>query len=761
MPLAKKYELAIAIGGKVDSSLSSSVAQAGNELEKLGSMAKTAVGVATGAMVGMKVKDFFDDSIETYKTYEQSLATTAATAGVQKGSADYVKLQEAARKAGRETRKTAAESADALGYMALAGWDVNESVQGLTPILKLSEATQADLATSSDLVTDSMSALGVTVEELPRYLDIATQANNKSNQTALQMMEAYTGVGGTLKRLGTPLEESGTLLGVLANRGKKGSEAGNDLSSVLINLTKKSGESADAMSALGINAYDSQGNFKGVTNVLEEVNDKTKDLTAEQRDTYLTMIGGKTQIATLNALMDGLNTTNAEGVSELEALQEALEGSDGALDEMANTVNDTMRGAMDRLSSATDDFKIELIENLEPTIVPVLNGIAESLPGITENIGETFDRMRENFSGVKKVATDVIQVVSGFGTLLSGEELTPEEMASAKIDILATTGMDSSQLDSVLQTLGGLKEDASAVLSMVQTGLGGVLTTAKTLGGFVVENMDTILPLVVAAGKAYAGFKLAKLAVGAGKAASAFGALTKFKLTDKIETLSIKALYAKDAVVKGVGLAGKAFGLLTSPVGLAVAAIAGAIAIGVLLYKNWDTVKEKADELWTGVTTIFGGIRDSISGAFKTGANAGISALNMLIRAANGIQINIPDWVPKLGGKTYGINIPEIPALATGGIVTGPTLAAIGEGSESEVVFPLSKLESFLSDKINNHSSERSESGEVFRIEYAPQIIIQGNADEKDVEKALKISKEEFARMMDEWTKNKKRPSFT
>jgi len=855
----KNYELAIGIGGKINPSFNSSIKGASNQLGSLGKAVKMASGVAAAAFAAVKIKDFVADSVDTFKTYEQSIATTAATAGVAKGSEDYIKLQEAARAAGKATSKTAAESADALGYMALAGWSVNDSVSGLTPILHLSEATQADLATTSDMVTDSMSALGVTVKDLPRYLDITAQANNKSNQTALQLMEAYTGVGGTLKRLGTPLEESGALLGVLANRGSKGSEAGTDLSSILINLTKDSGESAVAMQKLGVNAYDSQGKFKGVTNVLKEVNEKTKGLTAEQRDTYLTMIGGKTQISTLNSLMDGLNTTNADGVSELESLQTALKNSDGALEQMAGTVNDTMRGAMDRLSSATDDFKIELIENLEPYIVPAMNRIAEGIPKITEKMESGLSGMKEKFSGVKEIAV-------GFMTLMDmNTDFTGISMddSGAKEMLSDMTGWDTTQIDNITSALVEAKDTAISVASAATSAVSGILTTVKGVGDFVVDNMGTILPLAVGIGKAYMGIKFTGMVMGAGRAALAFMYLTKkklidkaetlylqslyakdfftktvmgakrttiaymslirtklvdkaetlklqalyakdfftnmvmgakrttlaymslirAKLTDKLNTLYLQAIYAKDAIVKGISTAatwaqtaatgawniaagvgatvttalGAAFTFMTGPIGLAVLAVAGAIAIGVALYNNWDTVKEKASELWTGIQEIFGGIGGAISGAFRTGANAGISALNCLIRAANGIHFTVPDWIPGLGGKSYGLTIPEIPALAKGGIVTGPTLAAIGEGGENEVVFPLSKLESFLSNKLNDPASYQNESGEVFHIQYAPQITIQGNANKKDVEEALHISKEEFAQMMNEWTRRNKR----
>lgn len=784
----KSYEMAVAIGGRVDPSLKSSISSAGGQLDGLGSMAKKAAGIAAAAFATVKVGQFVGDAVNTFKTYEQSLAGATATAGIQKGSEDYEKFATAARAAGKATSKTAAESADALSYMALAGWSVNDSVSGLMPILRLSEATQADLATTSDLVTDSMSALGISVEQLPNYLDVATKANNKSNQTALQMMEAYTEVGGTLNRLGTPLAESGAMLGVLANRGMKGAEAGTSFSSILINLTKKSGESAEAMAALGINAYDTQGKFKGITNVLKEVNEKTKNLTDEQRDTYLTMIGGKTQISTLNNLMAGLNTTNAEGVSELEALQKELENADGSLNAMADSVTDTMNGAFSRLSSAADDFKIEFVETFAPYITPAINKIAEEIPKITEKMKAGLDAVKEKFSGIKGTVNDVKETVAAFMTLggmntdFLGVSMNKD---MAKSIIGDAVGMDREQVESLMVTLGSLKEDIKTIASFAVSAMGTILVGAKATLGFIVSHMDIILPIAINLGKAYAEIKFGSMIIGAAKATKAFILTSKAMAISKVETLYLQALYAKDAIVKGISTAatwahtaatgawniaagiattvttalGVAFAFLTGPIGLAILAIAAVIAVGVLLYKNWDTIKEKAAALWEGIKTVFGGIGQAISGAFKSGANAGIGALNSLIRAANGIKVDIPEWVPKYGGQTFGMSIPEIPMLANGGIVTSPTLSMIGEGGENEVVFPLSKLESFLHEREQMPANENS-SGEVFNIQFSPQITIQGNASRKEIDEALKISKDEFERMMQAWLRGNKRPRF-
>lgn len=199
---AAEKELRIRIAGRVDNSLTAATAAAQQQVSGLGSKLATLGKAAIAGVGGLAVGSVITDTVNTYKDFDQAMAQTAATAGAT--GADYQKLQDAAMAAGRGTTKTATEAAQALGYLALAGYDVNQSTQALTPILKLSEATQMDLATCSDLVTDSMSAAGVAVADLPGYLDVLCKANNKSNQTAGQLMEAMIAVGGTMKGLNVP-----------------------------------------------------------------------------------------------------------------------------------------------------------------------------------------------------------------------------------------------------------------------------------------------------------------------------------------------------------------------------------------------------------------------------------------------------------------------------------------------------------------------------------------------------------------------------
>ena len=394
---------------------------AANGIDKsLSKLAKTATAVGTAGALAMG--SFATSAVNTYKDFQQSMSNVAGILSVSQTSDTYKQLENVAREAGKSTTKTAQESADALSYMALAGWSVEDSMNGLMPILRASEATGADLATTSDLVTDSMSALGLQTSQLGNYLDVCARAQNKSNTTLTQMQEAYIGCGGTFKTFNTPLQESGALLGILANRGIKGSEAGTRLQSTLVNLTKQSGESAKAMAAVGVSAYDSNGKFKGITNVLKELNEKTKNLTEEQRNNYLTMIAGKTQLTTLNALMAGLSNTLEDGTNEYQALYDTLGNCDGALDKMADTMTDNLAGALALTNSATDDFKLAIGKKLEPYVTRFLRWFSDQVPDATEKVGAWLDNklpraVNTTKSALEKIKPPVTFVIKNFSEL--------------------------------------------------------------------------------------------------------------------------------------------------------------------------------------------------------------------------------------------------------------------------------------------------------------------------------------------------------
>lgn len=518
MASKKEYELAVKIAGMVDASLQSSCALTKKQLKAIAKEAAAANKESVSAADAMKkatpgIDAAWDGLTGTIKAAAAAtVAAKAAVVGVGmasvnvgkefegamsswKATADaneeeFNKARAAALEMGRTTSKTATESANALEYMALAGWNVDDSIAGLPGVLRLSEATNLDLARTSDLVTDSMSALGLEIGGLNGYLDIAAKANNKSNQTAEQLMEAYLGVGGTMKNLNVPLAESATALGVLANRGIKGSEAGNAMNAVMINLTSGTGQAGKKLRELGVSAFDSQGKFKGLKATLVELDKATAGLTEEERNAALAAIGGKQHIDALNNLLSGLNTTVADGQSEWDSLNESLEHADGALEKMAQTKMDNLDGDLAILQSALQDAGIQIYDGLQDplregvqfateTVYDFSGGIAEalkeSLPTVRRELKQTSEEFIDFAQPIMKVGGWMIDHpdVIGVGLAAAATTITTAKVAQTLVttaQAVKTLGV-AMMSNPITATIG--------VAALAAGAIAGIATQAK------------------------------------------------------------------------------------------------------------------------------------------------------------------------------------------------------------------------------------------------------------------------------------------
>ncbi|WP_272033078.1 phage tail tape measure protein [Oceanobacillus kimchii] len=332
--------------------------------------------------------------LKTGMDFEQSMSNVQAVSGAT--GDDLAKLEGAAREMGSQTSKSASEAADGLYYMALAGWETEEMLGGLEPILRLSEAGAIDLGRASDLVTDSMSAMQIEVKDLPAYLDNVAEASRRSNTNIDALMEAYVVAGGNLAAFNVPLEESTAILGLLANRGLKGSEAGRALNAVMVNLTSGAGQAGVAMEELGISAFDSDGNFIGLEDTLRLVKDSTKDMTDEQKAQYISMLAGKEHLKSFQGMLAGLDEEYGE-------LKGSVSDADGALNDMATTMQDNAQGNVTRLKSAFEELSIQFAEHL----LPMFTAGVEKAQDLVEWFSELEDDTKKNIVTMAGLAAAV------------------------------------------------------------------------------------------------------------------------------------------------------------------------------------------------------------------------------------------------------------------------------------------------------------------------------------------------------------------
>ena len=691
--MANKQRFDIEIGADIDPSVRKAASETQNILGSIvgGNLISSGIQSAIGGIQSMA-----SGALDTYRDYQKSMANTAGIAGItDKSSADFQKLSEAAEAAGKATAFTSAQAGDALGYMSLAGWDVNKSTKALMPTLKLAEATGADLAETANLVTGSMNAMGVSfdnTEDLNRYFDVLVKANNKSATTAGELMEAFTGVGGAAKAAGLDYKDTATALGILANNYVTGSQAGTALNSILVRMTSKQ-EALNAYKKLGVNIYDAAGNTRNFGDILKDTNKAMAGLTEEQKNSYMSTIAGANYYSIYKNLLEGVTEGVDGSASAWDKLSGEIQNSNNALDTMHETTTDTVDYSFAKLDSALQDVQLQFLKAFGPDIQKALDYVSENvLPAVSQaaqDLGNFIqDPVIVKFKEFKDWVGDVGDKISEFNSFLSEHQ-----------EILVAAAVAVGGLTTALLIYNG-----AAILASVQSGI------------------ET-------------------------------GMLIAMYTTEWIATAATTAL-------------GAAFAFLTSPITIAILAITAIIAVGVLLYKNWDTIKEKASELgaylqekcegmkesWNNFWDAVGGkvsaVWQGIKSAVKSGINSVINFINSGIGQLNKFQVNVPKGVPIIGGKHVGLNIPTIPTLATGGIATGPTLAEIGEGGEPEAVVPLSKLSNMLNGGVGGG------------ITYSPNIVINGNADKSEISEAMRNSYEEFKEFMDRYTSERRRLAF-
>ena len=676
-----KYELALEIGGKIQSSLEKSVGGVNKKLDSIGKAAKTAAKIATAAFAAVKVGDFVKDAVSTYSDFNQAMANTSAIAGANEEQ--MKKLENAALEMGKKTTKTATEASEALGYMALAGWDVDTSIASLEPVLRLSEATQMDLATCSDLVTDSMSALGLTADQLTDYLNVTWQANNKPSTTAQALMEAMSGWGGAAKSAGMDYKQTAAALGILANNGVKGAEAGTALNSMLVRMTTKD-VAQKAFKELGVSIYDSSGQMRNMQDILVELNGAMSGLTQEQKNNYMSAIAGTNYYTQFGYLLEGVKEGADGAASTWTSLTEAFDNSDGALMNMANQMNDTLPAAMAIFNSAVDDAKIRLCQVFAPMAKDAIKGVADALPSITDKVvgvvqslydkavpaaedfakkaQAAFEKVKPVLDDIRTKATDAFTFLAETGKTAFQNIKTAIETNKPAIDKVIAVALDLK--DKLFQAFNAAKPAITfiattaipAVVNAIMKIIGAAATVYQKL-----NQWGLLKPIIIGIAGAIAAMKMVKFAKDTIQVVTATKALvTVFlaqkkamlaniaaKAKDLAETAAIHALYIKDAIVKGASTAatwaqtaamtawnaicavgtavttalGAAFTFLTSPIGLVIIAITAVIAIGVLLYKNWDTVKEKASQLGDWIVNVFNNFKEKCSQYIQEFAN--------------------------------------------------------------------------------------------------------------------------------------------
>ena len=418
------------------SSFGSKIKSGFGTIAKVGGALMTAT---TGAMIG-----FGKSAVTAGLDFDKAMSQVAATMG--KSVDEIQELRDFAQEMGATTAFSATEAAEALNYMALAGYDAETSMMMLPNVLNLAAAGGMDLATASDMVTDAQTALGLSLEDTNVMVDQMAKISSTTNTSVSQLGDALLTVGGNAKSVSGGTAELTAVLGALADNGIKGSEAGTHLRNIILAMNPTTDAAAAAWEKLNVQAYDADGNLRNLEDIFMDLDKAMEGMTEQEKTAMKSAMFNKTDLAAINALL----STSADRWDDINY---AAANAAGSAEAMAETQLDNLAGDITLFKSALEGAKIAVSDGLTPSLREFVQMGSDGLSRLTTALknGGLMGAMEElgNFLG------------EGLGKLLE------------KIPTLLNAGgkLLGTVLDTILNLLPGLLE---------------------TLGTFILDNADSL-----------------------------------------------------------------------------------------------------------------------------------------------------------------------------------------------------------------------------------------------------------------------------
>lgn len=606
--------------GKTMTEFGNKFKNVGQGISSAGSALAPVSAVAAGALgAGLKVSADFEKGMSEVK------AVTGAT------EQEFEQLRQEAIDLGASTSFSSQEVAAAMTEMAKAGWDSQQIISGMEGVLDASAASGESLGTVSTIIADSITGFGLAASDSSRVADLLTQAANAGTISISDLGETMKYVAPLGQAMGFSIEDVVTAVTAMSQAGIKGEQAGTSLRAAMLNMANPTDEVAAAMDQLGLQIVDENGNFKSLKEILDQMRAGLAGYTEEEQAAILSTISGKTAYS---GLQGALNLTQ----QEYDAVSASMQNSQGAADATAAVMQDNMAGAVEQLIGALESLAITLSEDI--------------IPWLTDFV------------------QDLTEWVNKFQEL-------PQGVQDFILAFLGITAISSP----VLSTIGGIVDGIGTLLTWIPK-IGPAFTAVQTL------LTGTVLPKITSGIKGVGSFLAANpwaagIAVCVG-AIAIFGDDIQAKLGELDSWL--QGVFATDMTeFFGPTLGGIMNGAMQT------------------IKDIWDGIKKIFDGIidfirgvftgdweraWKGVTEIFEGVFGALEGIAKAPINAIIGLLNGLIGAINwaidglnSLSFDVPDWVPGIGGESWGFNIPsipDIPYLAKGGILSKGS-AIVGE----------------------------------------------------------------------------------
>lgn len=707
-----------------------------------------AAGVTISAGAGIA------DTVKTYADFEAAMSEVKAISGAT--SEEFAQLTEKANQMGAVTKFTASESAEAFKYMAQAGWDAKEMMDGIEGLMSLAAASGEDLGTTSDIVTDALTAFGMAAKDSGRFADVMAMAANATNTDVAKMGDTFKYVAPVAGALGYSIEDTAVAIGLMANNGIKASQAGTSLRSLLTNLTHPVGQAADAIEELDISITNADGSVKPLSQTLQELRSKFSALSEAERAQYAAMLAGQEGMSGLLAIVNASE-------QDFASLTDQINNSSGAAEEMADIMMDNLAGKFELFTGSLDSMKLSLGEKFKPYLMEALDWLTDKVPDVENALltaMNSFDRFVEQTKSKidEFTATDEWQNADLFGKIsIAWDELVAEPFSdwwngSGKVKvagvardigvgigtaistgIMALMGIDVSSVVDEGSSIGrqfaeGFTEGMNGVsiAGALGTLLTGSLSSAgKLLPGGEAPDITSLLSAAAIAKVAGPMFSLGSGVFKAGK--GIYKSATGGVLKKIIGSASVADELAGVGTMTGTGLMG---GLAKIGANLGGASIAST-GTGLAL---------------TGAGAVAGGV---VGGA--TLISGGMDAFDAYksYKAGN-------EEAAKAQGTSAGLKI--------GGVATGAAIGtAILPGIGTLIGAGIGGLAGwFAGNKVKEDYEEAAAAAENLaqKSKYALEGAKFDNEELKEAFDDTNVSAEQFGAMMQEATSNKIRDSF-
>ena len=656
---------------KFDTSIDSSGFQDG--ISKIGSCASTAL-KATTAIIGgaaTAVVGIGTAAIKTGANFESSMSNVAAISGA---TGDELKsLTDKAKEMGAKTKFSASESADAFSYMAMAGWKTADMLDGIEGIMNLAAASGEDLATTSDIVTDALTAFGLSASDSTHFADILAKASSNANTNVGMMGETFKYVAPVAGALGFSAEDCATAIGLMANSGIKASQAGTSLRSIFTRMAKPTKEVQGAMDALGISLTKSDGSMKSLNEIMVDLRKGFSGLTQDQKAQMAAALGGQEAMSGLLAIVNASD-------DDFNKLSDSIANCDGAAADMAETMNDNLSGQITILKSGLEGLAISLYEEMQTPLKDIVKEAQTMVQGLQEafNDGGLDSLVAKAGEVMAQIVTEVAQAAPKLigtaenlvGSFIQGIVDHKSEFAAAGATMVAEL------VRAIMDVAGDMW---SAGIYLFTEFLQAMTDHSEEMGqsfgemiSKIGEAVQTNLPLIIQAAKDFvAGF-----CQGLSEEFPGVSALIEGFLNGFIDTASTIIQGIVDVVSDLFSVIDGADPNVLEAVGYAIGVIAASIAALSVASSVLSSVKSLFKVLGTlkgGVSGLVGVIGKVVEGfaLWKGGAGTLMEVLELEFPKVAGIFSSIGGAVQKVIGffAEFGSSIAGIGSIIAGAIL--------------------------------------------------------------------------------------------